>query len=152
MNRPCEEGCVHLQQQGGIDDVLGLTPVAAPPLQSDVPIRRICNPPRRGEIGRPRGKRPAGASAGARKKLKSTRQAGIGESDGRETTGGKSDGAYSRERAGIVLLGEASRAPVQTAGHHPARHAGNLFFLVFFGAIFICFCFWWNMKHHVRVQ
>lgn len=109
MNRPCEEGCVHLQQQGGINDVLGLTP--------DVPIRRICNPARRGEIGRPRGKRLAGASAGARKKLKSTRQAGIGESDERETTGekttgGKSDAAYSRERAGIVLLGGASRAPV----------------------------------------
>jgi hypothetical protein len=38
------------------------------------------------------------------------------------------------------------------AKHGPARAAGNMFFLVFFWGIFICFCFWWNMKHHVRVQ
>ena len=39
-----------------------------------------------------------------------------------------------------------------SARHSPTPVVGNMFIFVHFLGIFICFRFWWIIKHHVRGQ
>ena len=162
-----EEQMEFLPALGGIDEVLGLTAGAGPtsPIAGEIGrVRRekigealvAESEAHSSGVGRPRGKRSQTTDRSKKvvsKKLKWERRGGIGDLPaGGETHSAGSRGRHLTVEAGIVQLGEgAGTKPAEPA--QPARAAaGNMFFLVFFWGIFVCFCFWWKMSHHVRVQ